>query len=191
MFFKLPITQVTRMDPRLFRRLYVYYMKLRSFLSVDKTSSLQDLSSFVSIMCEGSSAVLITQPKVTPPAKYNTLFMSPPPASPEVRPYKCWAIRGLTMPNSRPQNPASPQAVPRIGAGNASGVQPYRTALNMDWKKYSIVNRPSFLARVSTTERRKMDAPIRPDDITMVHLRPMEGTRYIQAPSNTPTMPGA
>lgn len=166
-------------------------MILRPLLQVDKRNPLHDRSSLVSIMCEGSSAVLITHPKVTPPAKYNTLLISPPPASPEVRPYKCWAIRGLTMPNSRPQNPASPQAVPRIGAGNASGVQPYRTALNMDWKKYSMVNNPSFLARVSTTERRKMDVPMRPDDITMVHLRPMEGTRYIQAPSNTPTIPGA
>jgi hypothetical protein len=34
---------------------------------------------------------------------------------------------------SRPQKLASPHADPRIADGNASGVQPYSTALNADW----------------------------------------------------------
>ena len=50
---------------------------------------------------------------------------------------KSAAINGETILKSRPQKLASPAAVPRIGAGNASGVHPYRTALNIDWKKYS------------------------------------------------------
>lgn len=77
----------------------------------------------------GRRAVVITPPKLTPPARYSTLLMFVPPSPPE---YKCWAISGLTIPNSLPQKLAIPHAVPRIGAGNASGVQPYRTALNMD-----------------------------------------------------------
>ena len=54
------------------------------------------------------------------------------------------------MLNSRPQKLAIPQAEPRIGAGNASGVQPYRMALNSDWKKYSIALMPMFAACVFT-----------------------------------------
>ena len=50
---------------------------------------------------------------------------------------KSAAINGETILKSRPQKLASPAAVPLIGAGNASGVHPYRTALNIDWKKYS------------------------------------------------------
>ena len=50
---------------------------------------------------------------------------------------KSAAINGETILKSRPQKLASPAAVPRIGAGNTSGVHPYRTALNIDWKKYS------------------------------------------------------
>ena len=50
---------------------------------------------------------------------------------------KSAAIKGETILKSRPQKLASPAAVPLIGAGNASGVHPYKTALNIDWKKYS------------------------------------------------------
>jgi hypothetical protein len=84
-----------------------------------------------------------------------------------------------------------PQAVPRTGAGNASGVQPYKTALNMDWKKYSMAKSPSFLALVSTVEKRRIDVPIKAADNTMVHFRPKAGIRYIMAPKSTPTIPGA
>lgn len=43
----------------------------------------------------------------------------------------CAAIKGDTIENNLPQKEATPDAVPRMGAGNASGVQPYNTALNM------------------------------------------------------------
>jgi hypothetical protein len=82
----------------------------------------------------GRKAVVKTQPNVTLPARYKTLLMSPPGLS--LCAYKCWAMSGLIIPNSLPQKLAIPQAVPRMGAGNASGVHPYKTALNIDWKKY-------------------------------------------------------
>jgi hypothetical protein len=70
----------------------------------------------------GSSAVVMTQPRLTPPARYNTELISRPPPGPPA--YRWFAISGLTIPANLPQKLAIPHAVPRIGAGNASGVQP-------------------------------------------------------------------
>lgn len=115
---------------------------------------------------------------------------------------------GAMMPNKRPQKLATPHAVPLIGAANASGVQPYRTALNMDWKKlrrvsralwlpherpvtyYSIMLSPMLDACVLTAEKTKMLTPIKAAEMIIVNWRPRRGTRYIIAPSTTPTMPG-
>lgn len=44
---------------------------------------------------------------------------------------KCAPINGEMIAKRRPQELAMPAAVPRIDAGNASGVHPYNTALNM------------------------------------------------------------
>jgi len=123
----------------------------------------------------GSSAVVSTHPRLTPPAKYNTELMSLPPSGPPA--YKWFAMIGLTIPKSLPQKLAMPQAVPRIGAGNASGVQPYSTALNMDWKKYSMTLKPMLEAAELTALNRKMLTPIKADEMTMVHLRPTLGMR--------------
>lgn len=70
-----------------------------------------------------------------------------------------------------------PHAVPLIGAGKASGVHPYSTALNMLWKKYSITLKPMLLAAEFTELNKKMEIPIMAELITMVHLRPTAGTR--------------
>jgi hypothetical protein len=122
----------------------------------------------------GNSAVVITHPSVTPPAKYNTLLMSLPLSPPA---YSRCAISGLTIPNNLPQKLAIPQAVPLIGAGKASGVQPYRTALNMLWKKYSMTLNPMFEAALLTELKRKMEMLIISDEKTMVYLRPTRGAR--------------
>lgn len=151
--------------------------------------SSHDFPSFASRCFVGNRAVVTTQPSVTPPAKYSTAFTFPSP--PTLSPYNRCAINGLTIPNSRPQKLATPHAVPRTGAGNASGVHPYSTALNMLWKKYSKVNNPRFLATVSTVAKRMMLMPISAAERVMVHLRPMEGMRYMVAPRRTPRMPGA
>jgi hypothetical protein len=120
----------------------------------------------------GKSVVVITHPRLTPPARYNTLLIPlPPPA------YNLCAISGLTIPNKRPQKLAIPHAVPLIGAGNASGVHPYSTALNIDWKKYSMTLKPIFDAALLTLLNRKMEMPIIALEMTMVHLRPTDGTR--------------
>lgn len=122
----------------------------------------------------GRSAVVTTQPNVTPPARYKTLLISlpaPPPA------YKCCAIRGLMMPKSLPQKLAIPHAVPRMGAGNASGVHPYSTALNIDWKKYDMMLKPILDAAELTLLKRKIDIPMSAEDTTMVHLRPTRDAR--------------
>lgn len=131
---------------------------------------------------------MITQPKVTPPAKYRTELMSLSPEAPPA--YKCCAISGLMIPNNRPQKLAMPHAVPLIGAGKASGVHPYKTALNMDWKKYSIMLKPMLEAAELTLLKRKMDAAISADEATMVHLRPIRGARYERVPRSTPKTPG-
>lgn len=112
------------------------------------------------------------------------------------------------MPNRRPQKLATPQAVPLIGAAKASGVQPYKTALNMDWKKlgmliseeadaagegvthYSIMFRPILDAWVLTAENTKILIPMSAAEMIMVSWRPRRGTRYIIAPRTTPTIPG-
>lgn len=122
----------------------------------------------------GSSAVVMTQPNVTPPARYSTLLISlpaPPPA------YKCCAISGLTIPKSLPQKLAIPHAVPRMGAGKASGVHPYSTELNMDWKKYSMMLKPMLDAAELTLLKRKMEMPMRAEETTIVHLRPTRDAR--------------
>lgn len=125
------------------------------------------------IILLGNNATVMTQPSVTPPAKYNTLFASFPPPLP----YKCCAINGLTIPNNLPQKLAKPHAVPLIGAGNASGVQPYKTALNMLWKKYSMTFSPMLLAAEFTVLKTKMEVAIRAADIIIVYLRPMREER--------------
>jgi hypothetical protein len=99
-------------------------------------------------------------------------------------------MSGLIIPNSLPQKLAIPQAVPRMGAGNASGVHPYKTALNIDWKKYSIALRPMLLAVELTALNTKMDMPIIAAETTIVHLRPNCGVRQSRAPKRTPTTPG-
>ena len=91
--------------------------------------------------------------------------------------YRCCAISGLTMPKSLPQKLAIPHAVPRIGAGKASGVHPYSTELNMDWKKYSMTLKPMLDAAELTLLKRKIEIPIRAEEITMVHLRPTRDAR--------------
>lgn len=133
----------------------------------------------------------MTQPRVMPPARYNTLLMAwLSPCSPAVG-MRCCAVSGAMMLNSRPQKLARPQPVPLIGAAKTSGVQPYRTALNMLWKKYSIMFRPMLDAWVLTALKMKMDAAIKPDETTIVHWRPIRGTPYMSEPMITPTMPGA
>lgn len=102
---------------------------------------------------------------------------------------RCAPINGDTMLNSRPQKLATPHAVPRIGAGYASGVQPYSTELNIDWKKYSMILRPMLDASVLMEENRKSDAPIKADEPTIAHFLPTKGTPYMRAPNNTPGMP--
>jgi hypothetical protein len=94
------------------------------------------------------------------------------------------------MPNNLPQKLAKPHAVPLIGAGNASGVQPYSTALNIDWKKYSMTLSPMLLAALLTVLKTKMEMPMSAEEITMVYLRPKRGVRYMIVPSKTPRMPG-
>ena len=81
------------------------------------------------------------------------------------------------MPNSLPQKLAIPHAVPLIGAGKASGVQPYKTELNMDWKKYSMTLNPMFEAAELTLLKRKMEMPMSADETTIVHLRPTRDAR--------------
>ena len=101
----------------------------------------------------------------------------------------CAPIRGAMMAKRRPQKLATPAAVPRIDAGNASGVHPYKTALNMLWKKYSIAFNPTLDASVLTVANRKRDVPIRAEEPTIAHLRPTRGAPYMNAPSKTPGMP--
>lgn len=68
-------------------------------------------------------------------------------------------------------------AVPLIGAGNTSGVQPYGTALNMDWKKYSMRLSPTLLAAVLIVLKMKMEMAMSAEERTMVYLRPTCGVR--------------
>lgn len=84
------------------------------FLASQSTSS-----SFVS----GKNSAVIVHTNTPPPARYST----------PVEPFRRAATRGATIDDSRPQNDASPHAEPRTTAGNASGVQPYNTALKVDW----------------------------------------------------------
>lgn len=101
-----------------------------------------------------------------------------------------WApINGETMAKRRPQELAIPAAVPRIDDGKASGVHPYRTALNILWKKYSTEFSPTFDASVLTVAKRNNDIPMRAEDPTIAHLRPTTGTPYMHAPSKTPGIP--
>ena len=71
----------------------------------------------------GKKSAVNVHKNTPPPARYNT----------PVVPFKCAATSGAMIDDSLPQNDARPHADPRTGAGNASGVQPYKTALNVDW----------------------------------------------------------
>lgn len=88
-----------------------------------------------------------------------------------------------------PQNDAMPHAVPLMGAAKASGVQPYKTALKIVWKKldwtsvlpawwiisktyYSITLRPMFDAGLLSVAKMKRLTAIRVDDRIMVICRP-------------------
>lgn len=125
--------------------------------------------------------IAIVQIKTPAPAKYKGAF--------RFFARRSAAINGETMLNKRPQKLASPAAVPLIGAGNASGVHPYSTALNMLWKKYSIAFNPMFDASVFTVAKRKSEMPMSAELPTMAHFRPTRGTAYISAPSMTPGTP--
>jgi len=114
------------------------------------------------------------------------------------------------MPKRRPQKDANPEPVPRTGAGKTSGVHPYNTALNIDWKKlhlvslfinqrgcrdlrqtyYSIMLRPMLAGCVLTAEKTKIETAISAAEISMVSWRPKTGTLYIIEPRTTATMPG-
>ena len=121
------------------------------------------------------------QTKTPPPAKYSGALYGGFS--------RFWAMMGDIMAKRRPKKLAMPHAVPLMGAGNASGVQPYRTALNMLWKKYSIAFRPIFDASVLTVAKRKSEMPIKADENTMAHFRPTRGTPYMSAPMMTPGIP--
>lgn len=126
----------------------------------------------------------IVQMKTAPPARYRTPF---PPGSAA----STFAARmGDTIPKRRPQKLASPDAVPRTGAGKTSGVHPYSIALNMLWKKYSIILKPMFDAFELTVAKRKSDVAMRADEMTIPILLPIAGTAYMTVPSRTPTVPG-
>lgn len=100
------------------------------------------------------------------------------------------AIKGLKMENNLPQQLAIPLAVPLTSAGNASGVQPYKTELNMDWKKYSMTLRPTLAGWVSIAAKRKNDVAIKRDEKIMAHRLPTRGTLTMRAPRLTATIPG-
>ena len=139
------------------------------------------------------------QTNTPPPARYKGPLTSL--AS------RCVPIRGETMLNNLPQKLATPQAVPRIGAGYASGVQPYRIlqpgqpllnlpsgkrmsyALNMLWKKYSIILMPTLDASVLMVAKMNSEMPISAEEMIMPHCRPTSGTPYMRAPSITPGTP--
>lgn len=67
--------------------------------------------------------------------------------------------------------PPTPDAVPRMGAGNASGVHPYRTALNMLWKKVHEAERlsPQQIEQVSEAAEEE-DHPLVPPHALGVEL---------------------
>jgi hypothetical protein len=77
----------------------------------------------------------MTHPRAVAPARYSTLSYALAGACALEGSNLC-AMSGEMIPARRPQNEAIPQAVPLIGASKASGVNPYRTLLNIDWKKY-------------------------------------------------------
>jgi len=83
------------------------------------------------------------------------------------------------IPASLPKKLHKPAAVPLIGAGNASGVQAYSTALNMDWNMYSAMLRPMFEAWVLTAEKSRIEAPMRKEEMIMAPLRPKPGMLYV------------
>lgn len=64
-----------------------------------------------------------------------------------------------------------------MGAGNASGVHPYSTALNILWKKYSIALSAMLDAAVLMVLKAKMESDMRSADSIMVCLRLRDGTR--------------
>ena len=60
----------------------------------------------------------------------------------------------------------------------------------MAFTYYSIILRPMFDAWVFTAEKTKMLTPMSAAEMIMVNCLPNLGTRYIMAPSTTPTIPG-
>jgi hypothetical protein len=63
-----------------------------------------DVSSFVSSFLLGNNAVVVTQPNLTPPARYSTALLFPSPAPlplPGEEAYRLCAMSGLTMLNKR------------------------------------------------------------------------------------------
>lgn len=98
---------------------------------------------------------------------------------------------GVMIEKSRPQKLAMPLAVPRTEVGKTSGVQPYKTALNILWKKYSIVFSPMLEACPFARLKRMIETPISADDTIMVSLRPIHGNFVIRAARATATIPGA
>lgn len=75
-------------------------------------------------MLLGKNIIAIVHTKTPAPAKNSGPF--------KLISSRCAAISGLKILNNLPQKLATPLAVPRTGAGKASGVHPYRTALNID-----------------------------------------------------------
>lgn len=67
--------------------------------------------------------IAIVQTHTLPPAKYNT------PSRLFAR--TCEPAMGAMIEKERPQKLANPHADPLTEAGNASGVQPYKTTLNI------------------------------------------------------------
>ena len=130
---------------------------------------------------DGIRRMAIVQTNTPAPAKYNGAF--------KLTANRCAPINGDTIPKSRPQKLATPAAVPRIGAGKASGVHPYSTALNMLWKKYSNAFNAVLDASVLTAAKRNKETPMRAEDTTIAHFRPIKGTPYMEAPRRTPGTP--
>lgn len=119
------------------------------------------------IAFSGNPTIANEQTNTPAPAKYSGPF--------RLLSNKCPAISGLKILNSLPQKLATPLAVPLTLAGNASGVHPYSTALNMLWKKYSMVLRPMLEACVLTAAKRNRERDIRREESSMAYLRPTWG----------------
>lgn len=134
--------------------------------------------------------MVTTHPMVIPPAKYKIFFTAGSLLRPSAGKMEL-AMIGVMMENNRPQKLAIPLAVPRTDVGKTSGVQPYNTALNMLWKKYSIALSPILEACPFARLNRIMETPISADEKIIVSLRPIVGNLVIRAARATATIPGA